>query len=147
MCSVDGCTFPSRKRGWCNTHYSRWYQTGTTDDRVPPTVEDRFWSKVDVRGPDECWLWTASLDPKGYGKMYVDGHLVGAHVVAYRLFVGPVPAGHDVDHQCHNDDLTCAGGPTCLHRRCANFHHLTAATRQENLSRGRGPALTAARYR
>ncbi len=27
-CSVDGCDQPSRKRGWCASHYSQWRQTG-----------------------------------------------------------------------------------------------------------------------
>jgi hypothetical protein len=22
------------------------------------TIEERFWSRVDVRGPDECWPWS-----------------------------------------------------------------------------------------
>lgn len=27
-CSIDGCTRPSRARGWCNGHYLRWKRTG-----------------------------------------------------------------------------------------------------------------------
>ncbi len=27
----------------------------------------RFWSKVDKRGPSECWNWTASTMSQGYG--------------------------------------------------------------------------------
>lgn len=27
-CSVDGCDRPSRRRGWCASHYSQWYRTG-----------------------------------------------------------------------------------------------------------------------
>jgi len=28
-CAIDGCTNPSRKRGWCEKHYSRWKAHGT----------------------------------------------------------------------------------------------------------------------
>lgn len=27
-CSVDGCDAPTRSRGWCRAHYSRWYRWG-----------------------------------------------------------------------------------------------------------------------
>jgi hypothetical protein len=32
-----------------------------------PLIE-RIWEKIDVRDPDECWLWTGSKDQKGYGQ-------------------------------------------------------------------------------
>jgi hypothetical protein len=30
-------------------------------------ILERLWKKVDRRGPDECWPWTACVSPKGYG--------------------------------------------------------------------------------
>lgn len=29
------------------------------------TLEQRLWMKVDVRGPDECWNWTAATNAAG----------------------------------------------------------------------------------
>ncbi|KKN14741.1 hypothetical protein LCGC14_0992940 [marine sediment metagenome] len=26
------------------------------------SMMERFWSRVDMRGPDECWLWQGLLD-------------------------------------------------------------------------------------
>jgi hypothetical protein len=30
-------------------------------------TRERFWARVDVRGPDECWPWTGSSLRDGYG--------------------------------------------------------------------------------
>lgn len=47
------------------------------------------------------------------------------HRIAHELFVGPIPAGLDIDHLCRVRD-------------CANPAHLEPVTRQENLRRGAG---------
>lgn len=28
LCSIDGCDDIAKGRGWCNSHYQRWYRTG-----------------------------------------------------------------------------------------------------------------------
>jgi|SRR6478735_9388462 hypothetical protein len=35
ICSIDTCPKPLHKKGWCTTHYSRWYETG--DPETPLT--------------------------------------------------------------------------------------------------------------
>lgn len=83
----------------------------------------RFWAKIDKRGPDECWEWTAFRHPTGYGKFGVreDGkpRVVGAHRVAYQEAHGSVPDGKLVDHRCHT-------------RHCVNPSHLRLATYKQN---------------
>lgn len=65
------------------------------------TVEERFWEKVDKSG--DCWPWTGSHDPRGYGHFQpVDGKSVGAHRFAYILTFGPIPPGLFVCHHCDN---------------------------------------------
>lgn len=59
---------------------------------MPASLVERFWSKVDRRGPDECWPWTAASNEKGYGRFWLNGRTVPAHRVAYELEVGPIPA-------------------------------------------------------
>lgn len=90
------------------------------------TLEDRFWPKVDKRGPDECWLWTASTTTSGYG--YISRGRRGegkvhAHRVAYELLVGPIPEGLELDHLCRT-------------RACVNPQHLEPVTHRENMRRG-----------
>lgn len=67
---------------------------------------NRFWSKVDVRGADECWLWQAGTGGRGYGQFHFDGRATTAHRVAYLLEVGEIPSGMDLHHSCE-EKLCC----------------------------------------
>lgn len=100
-------------------------------------IDERLMTSV-VITEEGCWLRGGYIQSNGYTKVRSGGKLRYAHIVSYELFVGPVPPGHDVDHQCHNDDETCAGGFTCKHRRCINPEHLVARTRGDNNRFGRG---------
>lgn len=96
------------------------------------TLDERFLAKVDVRGPDDCWPWTAGTS-HGYGCFHVGPVTRPAHVVAYERVHGPVPPGLLIDHTCHND-TGCRG--ECPHRLCCNPAHLEAVTHAVNLQRG-----------
>lgn len=91
------------------------------------STAERFWTKVDRRGDDECWLWTASTNQKGYGQFEIGttqaSKKIGAHKWAYETLIGPVPIGLELDH-------------TCRVRRCCNPRHLEAVTHLENVRRG-----------
>lgn len=92
---------------------------------------EKFLEKV--HKTDDCWYWTGRMSPNGYGNWRVAGKSIGAHRLAYELFVGEIPPKRVIDHSCHNKDLTCKGGWSCLHRRCVNPGHLNAVTQAENL--------------
>lgn len=112
-------------------------------ERTP--IEERFWSKVDRREPDDCWPWTGSHVSGGYGNFWDGAKVVYAHRWAYQHFVGPIPEGLDIDHLCHNADTGCAGGWACPHRPCVNFlTHLEPASRSLNLARGQAGRWLAA---
>ncbi|WP_338699141.1 HNH endonuclease signature motif containing protein [Streptomyces sp. Q6] len=94
---------------------------------------DRFWAKVQIGTADECWPWTAAVNPKTrYGQFRVGATIRGAHTIAVVYRHGPVPVGHVVDHLCRT-------------RTCVNPHHLDVVTIAENTRRGMAPTAVAAR--
>lgn len=72
--------------------------------RSRPTLDERFWSKVDMSGgPTACWPYTGCCDlPGGYGQVRVGGHLEKAHRVAFTLATGEIAPGEMVLHSCDN---------------------------------------------
>jgi hypothetical protein len=98
----------------------------------------RFMAKVRVLDSG-CWEFTSAINEQGYAKFFLNGRPQLAHRVAYRHFTDPIPEGMDVDHLCHNADLSCKGGDTCLHRRCCNPEHLAACEHGQNALRSCNP--------
>lgn len=81
----------------------------------------RFWDKVDTSG--ECWVWTASVNNRGYGKFGLNYKTVLPHRLSYELCVGAIPEGLEIDHECKN-------------RRCVNPAHLRPKTHLDNTPKG-----------
>jgi len=106
------------------------YSTGANAVNTIP-VEGRFWAKVDRKGPDDCWIWRASL-MDGYGRLKINGRHVRASRFAYELLVGPIPEGLEPDHLCRN-------------RACVNPAHIEPVTHQINDLRGVGVGALNAR--
>lgn len=96
----------------------------------------RLAAKTDVRGSDECWLWTGYVATDGYGRIGSNWKVLKTHRLAYELAYGPIPAGLVIDHLCHNRAGCTGKGRDCLHRRCVNPLHLEATTMRINTLRG-----------
>ena len=65
-----------------------------------------------------CWEWTGYANrTTGYG---IVSRNELAHRVAYAVFVGPIPDGHQIHHACEN-------------RLCVNPEHLRAVTSLEHI--------------
>lgn len=93
-----------------------------------------FRAKFTVNASTGCWDWTAARS-RGYGRSNNTAGSNLAHVHAYTVLIGPVPAGLILDHSCHNADPECPGGDTCIHRSCVNPSHLEPVTQEENTRR------------
>lgn len=116
------------------------------DQELPTYLSAYTRTRIQIQ-EDGCWYWTGSISPKGYGRASLPGNKgTGAHRLVVRQSGASLPDGAPLDHQCHNRDTACAGGPTCLHRRCVNPDHLETATPRENVCRGKSaPALNLAK--
>lgn len=111
-CGASKTVRPSKLRGgYCSYKCS---VAGKVQD-----VHARFWTRVDVKGEDECWPWNHSRDPHGYGVFSLSSRNRPASRVAYLLAHGPIPDGHRINHHCDNPP-------------CCNPKHLYAGTAADN---------------
>lgn len=84
----------------------------------------RFWSKVDRRGPGECWLWIGNQQSQHYGQFWLRGENVLAHRVAYEISRGPLSRSWIVTH------------PVCHTKLCVNPAHLGTASGEDRAAHG-----------
>lgn len=84
---------------------------------------DKFWSRVNIKSEDECWLYTGPEDKDGYGLFHPNSYsTIGAHRFALILKLGKLRYGRYALHIV-----------TCLNRRCCNPKHLYSGTQKQNV--------------
>lgn len=83
-------------------------------------LEEQFWSKVDMKGAVDCWLWQGPQDAKGYGLFWWKGRQWRAHRVAWELAYEPIHRHFMVLHRCDTPP-------------CVNPVHLYLGTHRDNM--------------
>ncbi len=125
ICTHPDCDGEHYSLGYCVKHYKRWIAHGDIDFGGP-SIDERFWAKVDKTG--ECWLWTGSIGKNGYGQVRVNNKLELAHRYVYEQTHGPIATGIHLDHKCHNT-------------ACVAPAHLRPVTVKQNAEHRAGPSI------
>src|SRR5215475_10040875 len=91
---------------------------------------DAMWQRI--APTSACWEWNGAKTPLGYAVLRMpDGRNGYVHRIVYRILIGPIPTGSELDHLCRN--------PGCL-----NPDHLEPVSHRTNITRGKA-AIKAAR--
>jgi hypothetical protein len=92
---------------------------GERTDLQGKSIEERFWSKVDIKGLNECWPWKGYINPSGYGLFRYYDRYIGAHKIALILSKENIPEDSIACHKCDN-------------RKCCNPNHIYPGTNSDN---------------
>lgn len=89
------------------------------------SVQARFWAKVDVRGPHECWEWLASKFQYGHGRFCAGRYQTSANRWSLAFTLGRMPSRFE--YACHH----------CDNPSCVNPQHLYLGDPQSNTNDAR----------
>lgn len=86
---------------------------------------EKYQDKVN-KTPD-CHIWIGSINPYGYGIIFINGKHKQAHRIAFEARYGIIPKGMVINHLCRV-------------RNCVNPDHLEIATHKTNILSGLSPS-------
>lgn len=82
--------------------------------------EEKFWEKIEIKGPDDCWTWKNGKTSKGYGTTWYEGKTWIASRLAWVLTNGCISNDLYILHKCDNPP-------------CCNPNHLYEGTAANNM--------------
>lgn len=101
---------------------------------IQPTLKllSYFFDRIEINpeiahNGTPCWLWTVIDKVSGYGRFKKKGVIGFAHVIACRMFAGPIPEDLSCDHLCRR-------------RNCVNPAHIEYVPIRVNILRGTAPS-------
>lgn len=118
-CSVIRCGGEVHGKGLCVKHYTRLIRHGTIETKIVVGNDELRLlenSHIDENG---CRVWD-KFKKNGYGVTLLNGKLEQAHRASWMVFVGSIPDGMQLNHNCHN-------------KACINIEHLYVGTQKENV--------------
>lgn len=132
ICSVDGCTKPAHRRGWCGGHYERWKRYG--EPTAGRTLNGEQWQYLLDHMHDDCpkWPYRRSIvistfnGQGGRGRVYDPrvGKQRSVHVIVCELVHGPAPTPkHQAAHSCGLGHEGCFGA-SCLSWKTASENQM-----------------------
>lgn len=129
ICKIDGCSKPTRSRGWCNVHYQRFMRLGNALAECRSKAGNgsllRFLRDVVDNPPECCVPWPFTKTRGGYGLVTYSGRRTTAHRAAWEMFHG----------RKMRDGMQAAHAPVICHTRdCVNPLHIREASPSDNLA-------------
>ena len=93
---------------------------------------EKFWSRVSIGAPDDCWEWQGAVTSSGYGNLSWGGAHAQAHRVAFALSHGGIALHTGFRQVDRAKKYRRFVLHKCDNRKCCNPNHLFLGSMSTN---------------